>query len=36
MRQSSTRDLARNAIFIALVAAGTIVIQVPMPATEEL
>lgn len=34
MRQSSTRDLARNAIFIALVAAGTIVIQVPMPATE--
>lgn len=34
MRHTSTRNLARNAMFAALVAAATIVIQIPMPATE--
>ncbi|HEX6987853.1 MAG TPA: ECF transporter S component, partial [Bacillota bacterium] len=34
MQRNSTRDLARTAVFTALVAIATIAIQVPMPATE--
>ena len=34
MERNSTRDLARTAVFTALVAAATMAVQVPMPATE--